>query len=151
MNILKDKYIILEIIPTNLKHNGGIIIQLSALKIEGLKLIDRFDYRINDDKLPFKEFKDWINYDNDYFTYVESDSIILDEFKKYSKGLPLLILDNSYTKDYFSEFNNNIESILKYINMEYHDKVIEDIIEKYNIEPTNHIVDILYEALMMHN
>ena len=43
------KYIILELIPT--KSIGGDIIQLSALKIDDLKLIDRFDYRLNEDKI----------------------------------------------------------------------------------------------------
>ena len=62
MNIKKDKYIILELIPTNFKSKNGTIIQLSALKIKGLKLIDRFDYRLCDDALPIIEMKSIINY-----------------------------------------------------------------------------------------
>ena len=42
------KYIILEIIPT--KVLGGDIAQLSALKLEGLELKDRFDYRLCEEK-----------------------------------------------------------------------------------------------------
>ena len=42
------KYIILEIIPTAISPEKGPIAQLSALKLEGLNLIDRFDYRLNE-------------------------------------------------------------------------------------------------------
>ena len=38
MNLLKDQYIILELIPTALKKEKGDIIQLSAIKLEGLNL-----------------------------------------------------------------------------------------------------------------
>ena len=47
LDINKDKYIIAEIIPTNSNKNLGEIIQIQALKIDGLKLINRFDYRLN--------------------------------------------------------------------------------------------------------
>lgn len=147
MNIKKDKYIILELIPTNFKKNNGIIIQLCALKIEGLKLIDRFDYRLKDEYLPLIQLKDMINYDNDLFNYVDNDSIILDEFNKFSEDLPILILDNIYTKDYLD--TNNVEYILDYINLNYNEFIINDIIDKYHLQPSNHIVDLLYEALMM--
>ena len=50
MNLLKDKYIIVEVIPTSSDSKKGIIAQLSALKLDGIKLIDRFDYRV-DEKL----------------------------------------------------------------------------------------------------
>ncbi len=32
--------------------------------------------------------------------------------------------------------------------MTYNDEIIDDIIEKYNLEPSNYIVDLLYEALI---
>ena len=74
MNTLNNKKIvILELIPTNLKSKNGVIIQLSALKIDSLKLIDRFDYRLTDEALPIIEMKEWINYDNNSFKYVKSD------------------------------------------------------------------------------
>lgn len=149
MNIKKDKYIILEIIPTNLKSRNGVIIQLCALKIEGLKLLERFNYRLKDEFLPLSQFKDIINYDNDTFNYVESDSEILEQFNKFSEKLPILILDNIYTKDYL--VNHNIEYILDYIPLEYNENIINDIMVKYNLQPSNHIVDLLYEALMMEN
>ena len=49
MNINNDKYIILELIPSHSNPSLGKIVQLSALKIEGLKLTGRFDYRLTDD------------------------------------------------------------------------------------------------------
>ena len=45
---MNNKYIIVELIPTATDPSRGDIIQLSALKIDNLNLVDRFDYRIND-------------------------------------------------------------------------------------------------------
>ena len=149
MNIKKDKYIILELIPTNTLENGGKIIQLSALKINGLNLIDRFDYRLKDEKLPIIEMKSWIDYDIESFKYVDDDSEILSNFTKFVEDYTILLLDNIYTPSYIKNINNNKEQILKYLNIEYDKFVINNIMNKYNIEPTNYIVDILYEALMM--
>jgi len=44
MDLNKEKYIILEIVPTAVDPKKGDIAQLSALKIDGIKLVDRFDY-----------------------------------------------------------------------------------------------------------
>lgn len=152
MNTLNNKKIvILELIPTNLKSKNGVIIQLSALKIDGLKLIDRFDYRLTDEALPIIEMKEWINYDNNSFKYVKSDKEILDSFKTFCSDYDLVIIDNGYTKEYLEYLDNNILNILDYLNIEYSDDIIDKIMDKYNIEPTNHIVDILYEAIMMEN
>lgn len=149
MNIEKDKYIILEIIPTNHKAKNGVVIQLSALKINGLTLVERFDYRLKDSSLPIIEMKEWINYDNSSFTYVDSEQEILNAFQKFSDNLPILILDNNYTKDFIEPFARNINYILDYLDMEYSDDIIDKIIHKYHLEPSEHIVDLLYEALMM--
>ena len=149
MNNINGKIVILELIPTNLKNKNGSIIQLSALKLDNLKLLDRFDYRINDDYLPIKEMKEWINYDNDSFIYVNSEDEILSNFKDFCDNCDLYIIDNNYTKDFIKYLNNNIYNILDYLNLEYSDDIIDIIMEKYNIQPTNHIVDILYEALML--
>ena len=46
MNLLKEEYIILEIIPTAVDPTRGDIIQLSALKLKYLTLKERFDYRL---------------------------------------------------------------------------------------------------------
>lgn len=149
MNIKEDKIILLELIPTNYKNNNGIIIQLSALKLNGLKLIERFDYRLKDEYLPLNQLKEMINYDNDQFTYVDSDIIILDKLKEFVEDYNILILDNIYTKDYIAYLNNNIDYVYNYLNLDYSPDIINQIISKYNLSLSNHIVDLLYEALMM--
>ena len=148
---MKDKeYIILEIIPTSSNPSSGSIIQLSALKLKGLTLLDRFDYRLNDEFLPIKEMKSWIDYDKDSFTYVDSDSIILNEFKTWSNNLPILIIDNIYTPLYLKKLPNQLEIIYEYLDLKYSTNLINEIINKYNLEPSNYIVDLLYEALIYH-
>ena len=149
MNINNEKIIIMELIPTNLKKNNGVVIQLSALKLDGLKLLDRFDYRLKDESLPIPKMKEWINYDNDSFKYVENEEEIFKEFEKFIEDYKILIIDNEYTKDYINHYNNEIEDILKYLEFELSDDVITKIMNKYKLEPSEHIVDLLYEALMM--
>ena len=98
IDINKDKYIILEIIPTKVKD--GDIAQLSALKLNGLKLEDRFDYRLDKKKIKVPDILRMTDYDNDYFKYVATTKNLLKNFKKFSSNLPLLIIDNSYTRNY---------------------------------------------------
>ncbi|MCI8777608.1 MAG: hypothetical protein HFI87_00425 [Bacilli bacterium] len=141
-----EKYIILEIIPTATKD--GDIVQLSALKIHDLKLIDRFDYRLNENKIPYRDLIKMISYDKDKFIYKNSTKQIMSAFKKWCKNYNLLIIDNSYTLNYLEELNNKKESVFKYLNMEYNDNIIEDVVKKYKLEPSNYIVDLLYEALI---
>lgn len=150
MNLLKDEYIIIEIIPTAIHPSKGDIIQLSALKLKGIQLQDRFDQRLEERLIALQDFKDLISYDKDAFKYKSSTKEILEEFKEWSNNLPLLILDNAYTNNFLEELPNKKESILKYLNKEYHDRVVEELIEENNIEPTNYIVDILYESLIKH-
>ena len=69
MKLDKDKYVIVEIIPTTLKKETGDIIQLSALKINKLQIEERFDYRLNEDRILIKDFLDIISYDKESFTY----------------------------------------------------------------------------------
>ena len=145
------EFIILEIIPTHSKKELGKIIQLQALKIKDMNLIDRFDYRLNEDKISNKDLVNLISYDKDYFKYVSDDKKILKEFSKWSKKLPLLILDNSYTNDYLSGLKNKKESICNYLDTEYSDDLIGELIKKYKLEPSNHIVDLLYESMIMHD
>ena len=148
---MNDKeYIILEIIPTSSNPNKGSIIQMSALKLKGLNLIDRFDYRLKDEYLPIKEMKSWINYDNDSFTYVDSSDLILKDFSSWSNNLPLLLIDNVYTPLYMSNLDNKLEYIYDYLDMEYSTDLIDEIINKYKLEPSNYIVDLLYETLIYH-
>ena len=145
------KYIILELIPTASTKERGDIIQLSSLKLNELNLIDRFDYRITDDKIPLTDLKEMINYDNDKFIYKNTTEEILNEFKTWSEELPLLILNNGYTLDYLKELKNKKEDISEYINIPYTDDIIDKIIKKYNLEPSNYIVDLLYEAIIYEN
>ena len=77
MNLLEDKYIIVEIIPTSSDSKKGIIAQLSALKLKGIKLIDRFDYRVNDKLVDNKDLLEIISYDKDNFIYTGDPIFIL--------------------------------------------------------------------------
>ncbi len=141
------EYIILEIIPSTSKRETGNILQIQALKLNGLKLISRFDYRLD---IPVNnlDLLNMISYDKENFTYVKDEVQLIKEFKDFISDLPLLIIDNSYTLDYLGEFNNSKESIFKYLNLEYSLDIFDKIITKYNLEPSNNLVDLLYEALI---
>lgn len=148
MDLKKDKYIILEIIPTAISPKKGDIVQLSAIKLEGLNLIDRFDYRLREDLIALDDFRKMIDYDKNSFVYKDSTKEIMEEFKKWSEDIPLLILDNKYTNNFLEDIDNKKESICKYLGIDYSDQVIEELVSKYEIEETNYIVDILYESLI---
>ena len=153
MNLQKENYIILEIIPTGINKNRGDIIELTALKLQGLNLVERFNYRLNEDKIFLPDFKKLIDYDKSSFTYLDSTEDILKEFQNFIEDYPLLIIDNTYTRNFLEDIPNPKESIFKYLEKEYNEKedhIIEDLIEEYQIEPTNYIVDILYESLLKH-
>ena len=62
--------------------------------------------------------------------------------------LPLLIIDNSYTRNYLEEFDNKKESIFKYLNLDMSDDVFDRLVNKYNLEASNYLVDLLYEAII---
>ena len=144
----EKKYVILEIIPTALDPKKGEIAQLSALKLNGLNLIDRFDYRLNDDKIKIEDIKNMIWYDKESFNYVDSKEEILTKFQNFIEDYDLLIIDNEYTANYLEDIVNKKESIFKYLKMDFSDDVIEKVIDKYKLEPSNYIVDLLYEALI---
>ncbi len=144
----EKKYIILEIIPTAVDPKKGEIAQLSALKLNGLNLIDRFDYRLNDDKIKIEDIKNMILYDKDSFNYVDSKEEILTNFQEFIEDYDLLIMDNEYTANYLEDIENKKESIFKYLELDFSDDVIERVIDKYKLEPSNYIVDLLYEALI---
>lgn len=148
MNLKKERFIIMELIPTSLNPERGEIVQLSALKINGMQLEDRFDYRLNEELIPYKSFLELINYDKDMFKYLDSKEEILNEFKKWIGDIPILIMDNIYTINYLKDITNKTESIFNYLNIDNNDDVIERLMDKYHIEPTNHVVDILYESLI---
>lgn len=138
--------VILEIIPTSLKD--GDIIQLSALKLNDLILEDRFDYRLNYDLINNGDLVNMISYDKEKFNYLNSTSDIIDNFKNWIGDCKLLIIDNSYTCNYLYDIDNEKESIFKYLGMSYSDDIIDRIVKKYNLESSNYIVDLLYEALI---
>ena len=140
------KYIILEIIPSTVKN--GDIVQLSALKLNELVLVDRFDYRLSDDKIDNEYIKNMVCYDKDSFQYKNTTEEIISDFKKWIEDYDLLIIDNLYTRNYLEKIDNKKESILKYLNIDYSDDVIDELIDKYKLEKSNYIVDLLYEALI---
>ena len=89
-----------------------------------------------------------ISYDDDKFNHCDNGKDILSKFTDWTSNLDLLIIDNEYTKNYLMNINNNMESIFKYLDMTYSDDVIDKIVDKYNLEYSNYIVDLLYEALI---
>ena len=148
MDVQKDKYIIVEIIPTYSKAEKGFITQLSALKLEGIKLLDRFDYRVKDNLIENEDVKRMIQYDKKSFTYVNNTYFILEKFKQWSKDYPLLLIEDTYTMDYLKELENKKELIYPHIHMDYSEDVFQKIIEKYKLEWSDHLVDLLYEAII---
>lgn len=148
MNKLTGKYIIVEIIPSHSNCKVGKIVQISALKIDGLKLMDRFDYRLTDDLVENQDLLNMISYDKDSFQYVSSSKELMLKFKDFIQNIKLLIIDNDYTYDYLQDIQNEKESVFKYLNLELADDVFSKIISKYHLEPSNHLVDLLYEALI---
>ena len=144
------KYIILEIIPSSLFPEKGEILQVSALKIENFKLMGKFDKRIVDEKLPFDKLKELINYDNSSFEYEKSSQDIMQKFSIWVEDFPLFIFYNSYTSKYIDYYKipNKKSSVFDLLEMKYHDFIIDDIMKKYNLQPSNYIVDLLFEALL---
>lgn len=148
MDLLNSKYVILELIPTSIKKENGVLVQLSALKLDGIKLLDRFDYRLNEEKVPLKDFIDMCSYDKESFIYLESTDEILGKFQEWIGDLPLLIIDNIYTRNYLQGISNLKESVFGYLDIKNDDNAIDTMISKYHLEPSNYIVDLIYEALI---
>lgn len=148
MDLQKDKYIIVEIIPTHSDPEKGFIAQISALKLDGVKLIDRFDYRVEDKFLENNDLKNMIQYDKKSFTYVNNIYFMLEKFKRWAKDYPLLLLEEEYTKKYLEELKNKKELVYKYLGLEYDLNIFDRIIDKYNLEISNHLVDLIYEAII---
>ena len=145
---MSKEYIILEIIPTTSKKETGKIIQIQALKLNNLKLLDRLDIRLDESNITNPDLLAMISYDKENFTYFQDEEKLLETFKNFISDLPLLIIDNEYTKDYLKDFANLKESIFKYLNLELTDDVFSNLIKKYNLEPSNNLVDLLYEGLI---
>ena len=148
MDLQKDKYIIVEIIPTHSNAENGFIAQISALKLNGIKLEDRFDYRVEDKFIESEDIKNMIKYDKKNFNYVNNIYFIIEKFKRWAKDYPLLLLEESYTKDYLKELDNKKELVYPYLGLEYEPNIFDKIIEKYNLEISDHLVDLIYEAII---
>lgn len=140
------KYVILEIIPTSFKD--GDIVQLSAIKVNDFNVIDRFDYRLNEENIKLKDFLKIISYDKENFIYKNTSSEILNDFKSFIEDYKLLLIDNGYTLEYLKNIDNKKEYINDYLNISYTENMIDELIEKYNLEPSNYIVDLMLEALI---
>ncbi len=151
MDLKKDKYIIVEIIPTLSNCEKGFIAQISALKLNGISLEDRFDYRVTNNLIDNSDIRQMLSYDKNQFTYVKNKYFILEKFKKWVKDYPLLIIEEEYTLDYLKELKNKKELIYPYLNMQHSYDVFEKIKEKYKLQPSNHLVDLLYEAIIYEN
>ena len=145
---MTKEYIILELIPTTSKKETGKIIQIQALKLNNLKLLDRLDIRLDESNITNPDLLAMISYDKENFTYFQDEEKLLETFKNFISDLPLLIIDNEYTKDYLKDFTNLKESIFKYLNLELTDDVFTNLINKYHLEPSNNLVDLLYEGLI---
>ena len=148
MDLRNQKYIILELIPTALTKDKGEIVQLSALKLDGLKLIDRFDYRLTEEKVPLSDFIEMCNYDKEKFTYLDTTDEILVQFRKWVENYPLLLMNRTYTLNFLADFSNVKESVFPYLQLAENEDVMQTMITKYHLEPSNYFVDLIYEALI---
>ena len=148
MDFNKEKYIIVEIIPDHSNSDIGKICQIQALKLDGLNLIDRFDYRLSKDKIDNIAILKATNYDNDMFKYTFDSDTILNDFKSWCSDYKLLLIEPNYTFDYLKDIDNNKELVYPYLNMEHSYNVFNEIIDKYHLDPSNHLVDLIYEAII---
>lgn len=144
----KQTYVIVEVIPEALSPEKGNLVQISALKIQDFQLLDRFDVRLKEEFIQNFDVRRMIDYDRSSFDYVESSEILLENFSQWTEGLPLYIMDNEYTNNFLQPLTNKKVSIVKELHMEYTDDFIEKVIEKYQLLPSNYIVDLLFEALI---
>ena len=89
-----------------------------------------------------------IQYDKKNFTYVNNIYFIIEKFKQWAKDYPLLLLEEKYTKKYLKELPNKKEIVYPYLDLEEEPHVFDKIINKYNLEVSNHLVDLIYEAII---
>jgi len=149
MDFNKDRYIIVEIIPDHSNSDLGKICQIQALKLDGLNLIDRFDYRLNKDKIENIAILKAIDYDNNNFKYTFDSDTILNDFKIWCEDYNLLLIEPNYTYDYLKDINNHKELVYPYLNMKHSYSIFDEMIDKYHLEPSNHLVDLIYEAIIL--
>ena len=141
-------YVIVEIIPTTRNPITGDIAQLSAIK-KG-KITKKLNLRLNKDKINIPDILRMTNYDNDKFEYLETTNEIMNKFIKFIEDYELIIIPNDYTKEYLSNIKNNKINISDKLGIDYSELLIDDIINKYNLEYSNDIVGILNDAIKKH-
>lgn len=151
MKRLPKEYVIVEIIPSHSNYKVGYIVQLQALKIKDNKIINRLDLRLDDSLIKNNDLLNMISYDKDMFKYTKDLNYILQEFTKFIEKDKLLIIDNYYTQGYLSTIKNKKENIFDYLDLKMSDNVFDELMNKYQLEPSNHLVDLLYEAIMFEN
>ncbi len=149
--MIENDYVIIEVIPTTRSIKTGDIAQLSALKISNNEIVDRFDYRLDKSKIDNEYILNMIDYDNNKFKYLKTTNGILRKLKKFIGNSQLLIIDNEYTKSYLSNINNNKVSFFDIFDIKTDDDSFDVLMKKYNIKPSNYLVDIMYEALIIGN
>ena len=44
--------------------------------------------------------------------------------------------------------NNHKELVYSYLNMKHSYSIFDEMIDKYHLEPSNHLVDLIYEAII---
>ena len=147
MKLDKDEYVIVEVIPT--KAKDGDIVELTALRVNGLKLVDRFNYRLSKSKVEIPEFLEMCSYDDDKFEYCDNTKDIINSFKEWIGELPLVVIDNTSPSNYL-DFTNKMELVFPHLDLEVDGEVIQNMITKYKLEESNYIVDLVYEAIIRH-
>lgn len=145
------KFIIVEIIPNMLDYKKGCIVQLQALKIKEGRIIDRMDYRLDYNLIDNPDIIRMINYDNEMFNYTKSKKMIINKFMEFIEDYDIFIIDNVYTRNYLKDVKNNMISIFDYLNICNDDQAFNVLINKYQLQPSNHLVDLLFEAITFHD
>ena len=60
-----------------------------------------------------------------------------------------MLIEKDYTKEYLASLNNKMELVYPYLEVEYNYGVFNTIMNKYQIEASNYLVDIIYEAIIL--
>lgn len=142
------KYVIVELIPTAISPDKGPLAQISAIKLKGLNLVDRFDYRLDFKYIDNPYVLKMVDYDKDKFNYLDNSEEMVNKFSEWCGNLDLFIIDNLYTNNYLKGLKNKKINIFSYLDIDNDDQAIDKMIEKYKLEESNYIVDLLYEALI---
>jgi len=148
-----ENYIILELIPTATNPAAGEIVQLSAIKVNNFNITSRFDWRVAKSQIRNQELAALFSYDAAEFTCANTSLALMQAFQAWAETFPLFIINNAYTAAYLNYYQiaNPTTSVFAQLNTTYHDGIIEELMQTYNLAPSNHIVDLLFEALIYRN